>query len=115
VTQVLVEKLVHGDGASDDVGELVAIECGLDRGEGDVRLFTSLDSHINRPSTKPPTVFLESLDEEGEWTAWGEFETRPGEIVGKLLALPRAPFSMRLRWACEPPERSLHWALRAWV
>ena len=114
MTQVLVEKLVHGDGATDDLGRLVAIECGLDRGEADVRLFTSLDSHINRPSTKPPTVFLESLDDEGEWVAWGEFETKPGETIGKLLALPRWPFSMRLRWAVESTE-PMHWALRAWV
>jgi hypothetical protein len=113
VTQVLVERIVHGDGASDDVGEMVAIERG--RKEVDVPLRTRVSWHLNKPTTKPPVIHLESLDAKGAWKSFGSFETIPGETVEVVMALAAAPYSLRLRWACEPPERSLHWELRAWV
>jgi hypothetical protein len=31
------------------------------------------------------------------------------------MALATAPYSLRLRWEVEEPERSLHWAVRCWV
>jgi hypothetical protein len=60
VTQVLVERLLHGDGATYDVGRMVAIERGPK--EADVPLHTRVDWHINRPTMKPPVVHLEALD-----------------------------------------------------
>jgi hypothetical protein len=50
VTPVLVERLVHGDGASDDLGEIVATECG--RKEADVPLRTRLSWGVAKPTTK---------------------------------------------------------------
>jgi hypothetical protein len=68
-----------------------------------------------RPTTKPPTIYLESLDEKGAWASFGSFETKPGATVDVVMALAAAPYTLRLRWEVEEPERSLHWEIRAWV
>ena len=91
MAQVLTERIVHGDGATNPLSRVVS-----DRYGPTVRVRARARPSLNRPA-QPPSVFLDTTEDGKKWTELIDLGSVEGEVVEGEATISSSA-DVRVRW-----------------